>query len=162
MRFPMQVAVNDRLLAAWCGRLPAEPLTRDTSRADAGADHEVALSIDLDLHLLEDEGRQRPAAERQDLHLDRHVPGTESNPGPQLAAAEVVPLLDESRRVREPADRLPIHLDVPGHGIGGPREALHLVARPDAGEPVDDADTLEQRNRSAAKADQAVAQVGRD
>src|SRR5437016_7431544 len=162
MGLPAQVAVDHPFLGARGGRLAVEPPTGDAHRADAGADGELAFRVDLDLEFLQDERRVRAAAEGQHFDIRRHCPRTESEAGPQLPTAEVVALLDEANGAWEPADRIPIELEVTGDRIRRAREALDLVARPDARQAVHDADTLEQGYRPAAQADQPVDEIGRN
>ncbi|TMG33626.1 MAG: hypothetical protein E6H93_00050 [Chloroflexi bacterium] len=65
-------------------------------------------------------------------------------------------LFDELALARQTAELVAVDVDVAANRVGAAGEALPLLDRVDRGEPVDDRQALDQRDRSGPQPDQAI------
>ena len=140
-RLPMHHAVYCRCLRA--GRLgPAvEPASGDVAGIDPRRQRHVAGLMHRDAHLLEDKAGLDAATERQYVHARFQALDGEHEAAMQLAAGEIVALLDASSAVRHIGEPEAPEAQVATERVGcvgcafDPRHGVH------ASETIDDSDT---------------------
>ena len=135
--------------------------TGHTSRVHAGSQDNVACARHGDAHFLQHEHRHRPATEREHLQLGPHLARVEIQDRSQLTPSKVVRLLAQLRSLGCRLQRHTIHLEIPGQGIGHACEPLRSTAAINAGEAIENCQTVDLRDSRHAKPNDSIRDVSR-
>src|SRR6267378_3111038 len=158
---PQHRTVDDGLVRARRRCLAGAPATGDPGGIDLRDHHQAARLVNFDPDLLQHDRGEGPAAECQHFDGGGCVTALEVEAAGELAAGEVVALLDELSLSRNAAQLAAVNLDFAPDWIGTAGKSLTLLDRIDGRQPIHDGEPFDQRNRAGPQPDQSVGEVGR-